>query len=246
MSSISTAAGLVTFPVLAAAVGSTAAAVRRPSPKVTSGVQHLAAGVVFAAVSTELLPDLLADGHLPVVIVGFSVGVALLLALAAWGRRQEAATTGGSTTGAGLLPVGMLAAVAIDLFIDGTLVGLGATLGRSQGIILTVALTLEILFLAVSVCIELLDAGLTNLRAAGIAAGLGLFTALGAMVSAIALHDASTTVVVAVLAFGAAALLYLIVEELLVEAHEEEETSGLTAMFFLGFIVLFALAELGS
>ncbi|HEV8177483.1 MAG TPA: hypothetical protein VGP44_07295 [Gemmatimonadales bacterium] len=50
----------------------------------------------------------------------------------------------------------------------------------------------------------------------------------------------------AVLAFGAAALLYLVVEELLVEAHEEAETPLLGAMFFLGFLGLYILAELGG
>lgn len=48
----------------------------------------------------------------------------------------------------------------------------------------------------------------------------------------------------AVLAFGAAALLYLVTEELLVEAHEATETSVLTAMFFVGFLVIFILEGL--
>lgn len=41
---------LVAFPVTAA--------IRRPGPKLTSGLQHLAAGAVFAAVAGEVLPDL--------------------------------------------------------------------------------------------------------------------------------------------------------------------------------------------
>lgn len=50
----------------------------------------------------------------------------------------------------------------------------------------------------------------------------------------------------AVLAFGAAALLYLVVEELLVEAHEERESVWLGAMFFLGFILIYAMAAFGE
>jgi len=42
------------------------------------------------------------------------------------------------------LPWGLLVAVGIDLVIDGLLVGLGATLGSKQGLVLTVALTIEI------------------------------------------------------------------------------------------------------
>jgi ZIP family zinc transporter len=49
---------LVAFPVAAAIIGSAVAASRPPGPKVTSGVQHFAAGVVFAAAAGEVLPDL--------------------------------------------------------------------------------------------------------------------------------------------------------------------------------------------
>ncbi len=93
---------------------------------------------------------------------------------------------------------------------------------------------------------ELLDLGLPRLRAAAVAASLGLATAVGAVGGAALLGGASHTVLAAVLAFGAAALLYLVVEELLVEAHEKAGTAVLSAMFFLGFLLLFILAELGG
>ncbi|MBA2560196.1 MAG: ZIP family metal transporter, partial [Propionibacteriales bacterium] len=126
---VARAAILVAFPVAAAVVGSTVAAFRRPGPKLTSGVQHFAAGVVFAAVAGEVLPDLRREGQLPAVVVGFSVGVVLLLALGAYGRRVEAANETGKEDATGRLPLGLLAAVGIDLLIDGLLVGLGVTLG---------------------------------------------------------------------------------------------------------------------
>lgn len=246
MDVVGRAAVLVAFPAVAAAVGSYTAAIRRPGPKMTSGVQHFAAGVVFAAVAAEVLPDLKAQGHLWAVVAGFTVGVAVLLALGACSRRMEAATKTGPAGAAARLPIGLLVAVGIDLLLDGLLVGLGVTLGSNQGIILTVALTLEILFLGLAVCSELLDLGIARFRAAGIAASLGLATAIGAIGGAAVLGGASPTVLAAVLAFGAAALLYLVVEELLVEAHEETETPLLSAMFFIGFLLLFILAEIGG
>lgn len=240
---VSTAALLVLFPVAAAAIGAGVAAWRRPGPQLTSGIQHFAAGVVFAALAGEVLPDLRREGHLPAVLVGFSAGVGLLLALGAYADRQEASNErpeGTARTAA--LPVGLLTAVAIDLVIDGLLVGLGATLGSKQGLIITIALTIEVLFLAVSVSIGLLDQGVGRGRAGLVSGALGLFCAVGAIVGAAVLGSASTTVLAAVLAFGAAALLYLVVEELLVEAHEAKETPLLAAMFFAGFIGLFAIA----
>lgn len=246
MSAVGQAAVLVAFPVVAAAAGSAVAALRRPGPKLTSAVQHLAAGVVVAAVAGEVLPDLRHQGHLVVVVAGFAVGVAIVLALGAYSRRMEAGTAKAATTGSGALPLGLLVAVGIDLLIDGLLVGLGVTLGSGQGIILTVALTLEILFLGLAVTTELLNLGLPRLKAATVSGCLGLATAVGAIVGAAALGGASATVLAGVLAFGAAALLYLVVEELLVEAHEQADTPVLTAMFFLGFIALYVLAALGG
>lgn len=239
---VSTAALLVLFPVAAAAVGASVAAWRRPGPQLTSAIQHLAAGVVLAALAAEVLPDLRREGHLGSVLLGFTGGVLLLLALGAYTSRQETAhDTVGTGTPSTVIPLGLLTAIAIDLLIDGLLVGLGATLGAKQGRIITIALTVEILFLAVSVTIGLLETGVGRARAGLISGTLGLCCAVGAIVGAIALGSASPAVLAGVLAFGAAALLYLVVEELLVEAHEATETPLLAAMFFVGFIGLFAL-----
>lgn len=147
---------------------------------------------------------------------------------------------------AATLPIGMLGAMAVDLLLDGVLLGLGVRLGSTQGVILTIALTLEILFLGLSVVAELTESGNSPRRAVLICTMLGLMTAVGAIGSALFLASISTTVMSAVLAFGAAALLYLVVEELLVEAHEERESVWLGAMFFLGFILIYAMAAFGE
>lgn len=234
MSAVTTAAGLVTFPIAATVIGAGAAAVRRPGPKVTSAVQHFAAGVVFAAVAGEVLPDLRSQHSLEPLVAGFVAGVAVLLVIDGFARRAAA------TEGTGL-PVPLLVAIAIDLAIDGLLVGIGAALGEGQGRILTLALTLEVLFLGLSLAIQLGGRGVRPLRATVVTATVSLAIAVGAVGGAAALANASHAVLAGVLAFGAAALLYLVTEELLVEAHEGTETSALTAMFFLGFLAIYVL-----
>lgn len=243
---VSQAAVLVMFPVAAGGIGAFGAALKAPSARLRSGVQHLAAGVVFAAVATEVLPDLREQGHIWAAVAGFGVGVAVLLALGSYSRRVESRTKATPTAGRPRLPVGLLVAVGIDLLLDGLLVGLGVTLGSSQGVVLTIALTLEVLFLGLAVSTELRETGFDRFAAAGIVTALGLATAVGAIGGAAVLGGASHTTLAVVLAFGAAALLYLVVEELLVEAHEEAETPLLSAMFFVGFLALFVLAELGG
>lgn len=251
MSLVGQAATLVAFPVGAAVVGSTIATVRRPGPRLVSGVQHFAAGVVMAALVGEVLPDLREEGNLLWAVGGFVVGAAVMLGLGAWERRQERRRetrerSGVARIAAYTLPIGLLAAVGIDLLLDGLLVGLGVTLGSEAGLVLTIALTVEILFLALSVVGELLDEGVPRARAALICIGLGLATAVGAIGGAALLGGASAQVLAAVLAFGSVALLYLAVEELLVEAHEQTETTLLGAMFFAGFLLIYVLGEVAS
>lgn len=260
MSLAGQAAVLVSFPVAAGAAGAAVAAVKRPGPRVVSGLQHFAAGVVVAALAGELLPDLRHEGNLGWAVAGFSVGVTLVLSLAVYGRRlddrQAAPQQGGGAArdlGAGMapqasavrLPVGLLATVAVDLLIDGLLIGLGVRLGSTQGLILTIALTLEILFLTLSLAAELTERGLPARRVIVICTGLAMCTAVGAIGAAAALGGVGPSVLAFMLAFGAAALLYLAVEELLVEAHEQTETSLLSAMFFAGFLAIYVLGELG-
>ncbi|KAB1095715.1 ZIP family metal transporter [Micromonospora aurantiaca] len=237
MNVVGTAAILVAFPVVATVTGAVIATLRTPGPAVSSGIQHFAAGVVFAALAGELLPELRREGHLLIVVGAFTAGVVLLLALGAYSRRVEATRPIG-------VPAGLLAAVGVDLLVDGLLVGLGVTLGKSQGVILTIALTLEVLFLGLSVSAALAKRGAGRVRAAMIPSALGLATAAGAIGGAALLGGASRGVLAAVLAFGAAALLYLVTEELLVEAHEHPETPWTAALFFVGFLGLYTLAGL--
>ncbi len=256
---VAQAALLVSFPVAAAVIGSIVAALRPPGVRMVSGIQHFAAGVVMAALVGEIMPELQQENHLLWAVGGFVGGALLVLALGAYGRKtEEAALVHHVPGGGGLrvntlakaatvaLPIGMLAAMAIDLLLDGVMIGLAARLGATQGLVMTIALTLEILFLGLSLIGELTQGGLSKVRAVLVSSGLGLVTAVGAIGGAALLRDVSTEVMSAVLAFGAAALLYLVVEELLVEAHEEKESVALGAMFFLGFLLIYVLSALGG
>ena len=167
MSLVGQAALLVSFPVAASTLGAVVAAVKPPGPRIVSGVQHFAAGVVTAALVGEIMPELSKEGHLVWAVIGFVAGAILVLALGAYGRHTEGEAEAAAEAAhhqsrasghvrrnavaaatAGALPIGMLGAMAVDLLLDGVLVGLGVRLGATQGMILTIALTLEILFLA--------------------------------------------------------------------------------------------------
>ncbi len=227
---------LVLFPTIAGIVGGIAAQMFAPPAALLSGVQHFAAGIVMAAVAGEVLPELRERGALWPIVVGFSAGVALLILL----RHVEPRDTGTP----GKLPTGLITVVAVDLLVDGLLVGSSAAVSTRTAVIITIALTAEVLFLGLTVGLQLAEAQVNRLRGALTTTALSLTVAVGAIVGAVVLTGVGSSVLSLVLAFAAAALLWLVVEELLVEAHEVPERPWTAAMFFIGFLALFCLEPL--
>lgn len=224
------------LPVAAVLLGGGVAIFKAPGPRLSSGIQHFAAGVVFAAVAVELLPEVM-RAHAPIpAMLGFAIGVAALLAVRWFAEQMQAQSVQKQAQ-----PTSMLAVIGIDVFIDGILVGVGFAAGQEQGILLTIALTLEVLFLGLSTSAELSEAGAARGRVLGMVMLLALLLAIGAGLGVTLLRGLTGAALEAALAFGAAALLYLVTEELLVEAHEVPETPLTTATFFLGFLILFVI-----
>lgn len=227
------------IPAAAVVVGGIVAAIRPPSPAVRSGVQHIAAGVLFAALATELLPDVV-HRRLPwVTLGGFALGVVAMLVLKAFTQRMEERSP--VTEGAGRVPRSLLLTSGADIALDGLLIGISFAASARQGLLLTVALTLEVFFLGVGAA-----AALGGARGRVVAATCAFAALLlaGAGIGAYFLADVSGVVLDAVMSFGVAALLYLVTEELLTEAHEVDETPLLTSMFFVGFIALLMIEML--
>jgi zinc transporter, ZIP family len=76
------------IPVMAAMVGAALAAWRAPGPKLTSAIQHFAAGVVFAAAAGELLPDLVHRHSMQAIVVGGALGLVVMLIIRWLGERS--------------------------------------------------------------------------------------------------------------------------------------------------------------
>jgi ZIP family zinc transporter len=182
-------------------------------------------------VGTELLPDVM-HRRLPLAtIVGFALGVAAMLSIKAFSERREKKVD--ASTSSSLLWV-----LGVDIAVDGLLIGVGFALGAKQGLLITLALTLEVLFLGVSVAMALSGDGAARSTIIATTALLAAVLLIGAGAGTLILAGVSGAVLDAVLSFSMAAILYLVTEELLVEAHEVEETPFLTATFFAGFLVL--------
>ncbi len=215
------------IPVLATLCGAWLALVRPPGQATVSAVQHLAAGVVVAAAAAEVLPGLRHSGAEWAVAFGGGAGILLMLAIRWLDERMQGTT-------------GLLATVGLDVLVDGLVLGAAATAGERAGALLAVALTLEVLFLGLSLAPELAE----KFRSRG-----KVLAVVGAVVLLLPLGAATGGLITALprfwqdcfLAFALVALLYLVVEELLAEAHQQPDTPLATALFFVGFLGLLIL-----
>lgn len=218
------------IPVAAVLLGAVLAVTRAPGRAFVSAMQHLAAGVVFGAAAVEILPQVMHDNSPTATFVGGAIGIAVMLLL----KRLEERFRG---------PVAMLSAVGIDIFIDGIVLGLAFIAGSKAGLLLTLALTLEVLFLGLTLVAELGETISSRAKIVGTAAAIALMLPLGTII-AIPVAVLPVVYVAGFLSFGLMALLYLVTEELLVEAHECPDTPLISSMFFIGFLGLLLIEEL--
>jgi ZIP family zinc transporter len=221
--------------VVAAMVGGVVAVYRAPGAQMESNIQHFAAGVVTAAVAAELLPDVHERAPL-VVVVGFALGVAAMLGVHRLSKRIEKRDIGGGFAGA----AGLLITVGIDMVIDGVLIGVTFLAEAATGVIIAVALSIEVLFLGVAGVVALPEE-MGTARKLAVPAAFGTLLTLGVVAGVVGLDGVSGPPVAVILAFGAAALLYLVTEELLVKAQKVPETPTSTSLFFVGFLAIFLL-----
>jgi ZIP family zinc transporter len=224
--------------VVAALVGGVIAIYRPPGAQMESNIQHFAAGVVIAAVAVELLPDI--HGRAPqVVVLGFAIGVATMLGIHRLSKTIEQRDIGGRFASA----AGLLITVGIDMLIDGVLIGVTFLDNPDTGVIIAVALAIEVLFLGVAGVVAL-PAETGVVRKLAVPAVFGLLLASGVTVGVLALEGVTGAPIAIILAFGSAALLYLVTEELLVKAGKVPETPVSTTLFFVGFLAIFLLDTL--
>lgn len=224
------------IPAVVSVFGGLLAVVWHPSHHTRSLIQHFAAGVVLAALAVEVLPELGRE-HAPswILIGSFTIGGLVMYAMKLWSIRMEAATEKLSKNEQ--WNYGLILATFMDVAVDGFIIGAGFAAGASTGLVLALGLSVELLFLGLSLVSETIKgwrvAVMTSLLALVVlgCTFLGYFLLRGASVSSIS----------AILAFGVAALLYLVTDELLIEAHEVEEKPSSTLWLFAGFLVFWSI-----
>ncbi|WP_027376052.1 ZIP family metal transporter [Kaistella palustris] len=224
------------IPVATMLIGGGIAIFKQPSGNVRSLILHFAAGVVFSVVAVEILPDVIKIHKAVQTIIGFALGFLLMIFVKKLTSKSDTIENS-----SGNIPWGLLIAIGVDIFIDGLLLGIAFHVGNTAGILLAIALSLELLSLGIATATELGSKNFSNGKKIfwiGILASLFFISSL---LGATLLNNLSHGAMEIVLSFGLAALLFLVTEELLKEAHEERETVWHTAAFFGGFLLFMIL-----
>lgn len=219
--------------------GGIIANLRRPSDTWRSIIQHFTAGVVFAVVAVDILPDISKSHQALQVSIGFSLGVLVMLLIRAYTDKIEEQ----KTTQIGL-PWAMLAAVAVDTLVDGFLIGVSFAAGEKTGQFLTLALGLEMFSLGLALSTSLAQASVKWSRGFLTIVLLATLIVISAVSSHWLILYMPSSGIPLMLAFGLAALLYLVTEELLHEAHQLPDNAYITATFFVGFLLFLILSML--
>ncbi len=210
------------------------ALVWHPSHRARSLIQHFAAGVVLAVLATDVLPEITREHAPPYVLVGsFALGGLAMYFMKKITDQLEhqAAQTGESGSN-----IGLISTTFIDAIVDGMIIGAGLAASLSTGLILAVGLSVEMLFLGLS----LMSDTMKGKRMVLLTAALGLVMFVSMWLGHYFLQGASHVTIAAILSFGAAALVYLVTDELLIEAHTIEETPVSSLWLFAGFLLFWA------
>jgi ZIP family zinc transporter len=226
------------LPVITMIAGGVFAAILKPTGNVRSLILHFAGGVVFCVVGGEILTDIVKKNAPLQLIIGFTLGFLTMIGVRKLTEGNENKTAGIDKNE---IPFSLLIAIAVDIFIDGLLLGIGFTAGNTEGILLAIALSLELLSLGMATATELGENNISKKKSIITISILSMVFFISAVLGATLLHTLSHKALEIVFSFGLSALLFLVTEELLTEAHQEKETVWHSTVFFGGFLLFVIL-----
>ncbi|MDP9313415.1 MAG: ZIP family metal transporter [Chloroflexota bacterium] len=190
---------------------------------------------MIAVVGVELLPEAL-GGAAPawLIVAGLVFGGLFYVLLDVIIDR---ASGGEEEAGAWVI----YAAIAIDLFSDGLMIGVGSVVSLGLALVLAIGQVTADIPEGFATIANFKDKGVPRARRLILSASFVIATLAGASIGYWLLRNQSETFKLTALAFTAGILLLAAVEEMIQEAHEAAEDTRLSAGFFIGGFALFTL-----
>jgi ZIP family zinc transporter len=215
------------------------------SPRTLSLALHLAAGIVLAVVSVELIPEALANGPAWMMVLAFAGGGVFFIVIDSV-INIAAKRTGRDEADAG--PWAIFFGVAVDLFSDGVMIGAGSTVTFSLGLLLAMGQVPADVPEGFATIASFRRRGVPRRARLLLCAAFAIPILFGATIGFWVVRGQSDEVKFALLAFTAGVLLTVTVEEILPEAHETSaESRWATSCLIVGFSIFTLLTSyLGS
>ena len=209
----------------------------RTSRRTLSLALHLAAGIVLAVVAIELMPEALGGAAAWLVVSALLLGGLFSLVLEAAVDAVVDRYGSGSGSGAWMI----YAAVSVDLFSDGLMLGVGSAVSFSLAIILAIGQVAADIPEGFATIANFKDKGLPRGKRLLLSASFALPCLFGAAVGYWLLRGAGESMQLAALAFVAGLLLVAAIEDMITEAHEAFADTRWSAMALVGGFGLFTL-----
>lgn len=211
---------------------------------------HAAAGIVLGVIAMELAPRVF-EG-LPAWLAGaaFLVGGGAYLILDAIVEKltssgdaaaDDVKNVRAATRSAGAWMI--YAAVSVDLFSDGLLIGAGSSLSFELALVLAIGQVTADIPEGFAAVANFKDKGMRRSQRLLLSASFALPILVAALASYFLLRGQTPSVQLVALAFIAGLLLVAATEEIIGEAHEAACDTRLSALSIVGGFVLFALVS---
>ena len=233
---------LALFPAAGNAIGGVAAEIVRPSRRALSFALHAAAGILVGVIAFELAPRSFEGAPPWAAALSFLGGGAFFLVLEALIDRLTSSGEAGKETDPGKGGAWVIfAAVSVDLFSDGLLIGAGSAISLDLALLLAIGQVTADLPEGFAVVANMRDKGVPRSRRLLLSASFVIPVVAGALISYLFLRDQSPALQLLALAFAGGLLLVAAMEEIIGEAHEAAEDSRASALAIVGGFALFGL-----
>lgn len=208
--------------------------------RVISAALQFAAGVIAALVALSLMPPAVRAGAPVTVALAFFAGGAIFVVFDYFSATRQAAQTAG---GNDPVSMGLFAGILVDLFIDGVVIGVGATLTLATGVLLALGMAISTLPLAFVTTATAKRQGVSRRNRQWLAAAYFLCVLGGAVLGYVFLQNRSAELRVVLVALASGFLVTTVTQSLIPEANREGEP-GFAGILFVAGMSIYALLSL--
>jgi zinc transporter, ZIP family len=211
-----------------------------PPAALISAALQFAAGIITALVALSLMPPAVRGGSSLAIALAFFLGGALYVGFEYYSARKLAAV---APPGALVPSAGLFAGILVDLFIDGVVIGVGATLTLATGLLLALGLAISTMPLAFVTTSTARQQGVSPERRRLLSILYVVCIMAGAILGYALLRNQPETVRLILIAFASGFLITTVTQSMIPEANKDGEPN-FSGILFLAGLTLYAILTL--